>query len=299
MGHIYVLCGPPGAGKTSLLKAICERRLHIKQRRRLTTRDSRKEEGDAGNTNLEYEFLQPVEFAERISKGRIASLIEWNGNYYATQISELDKSIETSEDSILLEDIPSAVALKDKFPHNVTIVFLFTASKDEMLVSLDFASYETSSNDHLREWRRRLGEKYNDAEKIRNREPSATGRGDYIKGKMKRAIPDLAFIVGKLRDNCDIRVIANRPERLEETANEFLELMNEPERHEQETLALLRSEEHLDPSKLKVGQIIRSIIGSMTAPQLWTAGSAIVTVIVAVLSAVAFAAYTVGKGGGP
>ena len=149
MGHIFVLCGPPGAGKTTLLKTVANRQEHIPQLRRLTTRKARTEEGDKSNKSLEYEFLKPPEFAERIARGRIASLIEWNGNYYATEMNELEKSFNTSDDYLLLEDIPSAVHLKQKYPTNVTVVFLFTANRDEIVNGMDFASYDISKNEYL------------------------------------------------------------------------------------------------------------------------------------------------------
>ena len=79
-GHIHVLCGPPGAGKTSLLKKINQGPAPPTQRRRLTTRESRREEGGSGHRSLEYEFLKPVEFAERLSsalhESRAADLAE-------------------------------------------------------------------------------------------------------------------------------------------------------------------------------------------------------------------------------
>lgn len=44
MGHLFVLCGPPGAGKTKLLKTIEQRKIKINQLHRLTTRKQRREE---------------------------------------------------------------------------------------------------------------------------------------------------------------------------------------------------------------------------------------------------------------
>jgi hypothetical protein len=263
----------------------------VKLRRRLTTREARAEEGDTNRENLEYEFLQPVEFAERLSRGGIASFIEWNGKYYATQLSELNKSLQTEEDSILLEDIPSAIRLKEKFPTQITIVLLFTADKAELLHNLDFAAYEESTNRHLVEWRDRLGKKYDDAERAMAQQPSNTSRQAYVKKKMVRAVVDLAFIVGKMREGHDIQVVANRRGALPQAVTEFLDIMKSVPKQRSHGRDLPPNESDLDPGALKVGQIW----SSMTAAQLWKAGSA----VFALLSGVAMLAYFMGKGRWP
>ena len=291
MGHLFLLCGPPGAGKTTLLKRIKERGVQVEQLKRLTTRKQREEEGDEGNESLEYYFRTPEQFAERLSKGNIANLVEWNGNYYATQVSELDKSLETDRNYILLEDIPSAVALKEKRQQNVVVIFMFTADKNEILNSMDFASYKNFPDEYLSEWKRRLGLKYDDSVRIESGEPIDSDREKYIERKINRAIPDLAFIFGKIRENCDIRILASRRGRIDEAANEFLVIMNECRNDTQEKTEFAPKEEDVDPGTLKVGFIIRS----MTAPQLWK----IFAALMAIISAVALAAYKVGKGDWP
>lgn len=291
MGHIFLLCGPPGAGKTTLLKKIKERGIQIKQLKRLTTRKQRKEEGDEGNESSEYYFRTPEQFAERLSKGNIANLIEWNGNYYATQFSELDKSLKTDRNYILLEDIPTAIVLKEKRPQNVTVIFMFTADKNEIINNMDFASYKNFPGEYLSEWKRRLGLKYDDSVRIKDEKPIDSIRETYIEQKINRAIPDLAFIFGKIRENCNIRILTNRQDKIDETVNEFLEIMNECRNNIQENTNIAPKEEDIDPSKLKVGFIIRSL----TVSQFWK----IIAALMAIISAVALTAYKVGKGDWP
>jgi guanylate kinase len=288
MGHLYLFCGPPGAGKTTLLKLIKKSGVEITQLKRLTTRKPREEEGDNRVESSEYYFRTPEEFAERLLKGNVANLIEWNGNYYATQFSELDKSLTTNGDYILLEDIPTAIALEEKLNGRVTVIFVFTGDRNEVLNNMEFASHKSFSNEFLSEWKRRLGLKYNNSMKIENKEPTESGREQYIERKLNRAIPDLAFVIGKLRDNRKIFVLANRRDKLEEAVNSFITLTKERRNTLVVEPATESSGPDLDPGSLKIGFIFRS----MTAAQFWK----IATIFTSILSAVAVAAYTLGKG---
>src|SRR5205809_1097992 len=139
MNHIFILCGPPGSGKTTLLKMIAEKGLPLKQLQRITTRKPRLEEGDTGKTNLEYEFLAPGEFAARLAQGNVTNFIEWDQNFYATDISQLENALTRAEDYVLHEDMPSAVHLKRRFGSRVTIILLFTDDRDELL-RIEFAA---------------------------------------------------------------------------------------------------------------------------------------------------------------
>lgn len=225
MGHIFVLCGPPGAGKTTFLKAIKQKNLPFEQLQRITTRASRKEEGDKGKSTLEYEFLSNEEFAGRLSRGDIVNFIEWNGNFYATDIHELNRAFHSDRDFILFEDIPSAVALKHRYGSLITVMLMYTDDQVE-LEKIEFAAM-SSERSSIIEWKRRLELKYDDSVKIQNKSPSETERQEYISKKMSRSIHDLAFIAGKIRKSEDIRVLANRKDKLDEAIQQFLNLSQE------------------------------------------------------------------------
>lgn len=226
MGHIFILCGPPGSGKTTLLKMLTEKGLPLKQLQRITTREQRPEEGDRGKTSLEYEFLTQGEFTGRLARGNVANFIEWNQNYYATDISRLEKALSSAEDYVLHEDMPSAVHLKRRFGSRVTIVLLFTDDRDELL-RIEYAAISETGRSSVLEWQQRLGLKYADAMKLKGHAVSESERLAYIQAKMRRAFPDLAFMVGRIGDGEDIRVIPNRTDKQHETVLQFQQIVDE------------------------------------------------------------------------
>ncbi len=287
MGHLFLLCGPPGAGKTTLLKRLEKDGVQIRQLKRLTTRKPRKEEGDIGVESLEYYFRTNEQFAERLSKGEVANLIEWNSNYYSTQHSELDKVKDSNTDYILLEDIPSAIALKENLKTDITVVFIFTIDKEEMLNNLDFASYENNPSETLSEWRRRLALKYDNSEKLGNHEILNPEKEKYISEKIRRSIPDLAFIVGKIRDGLCVEILPNRKDGIEETVRNFKIILNNRNQQLEQKVISSNREESIDPSKLKIGFILRS----MTPVQFWKT----LIALFAILSAVATCSFWLGK----
>jgi guanylate kinase len=220
MGHLFVLCGPPGSGKTTILKMIKDRNLPLVQLQRITTRQPRIEEGDEGKSNLEYEFLTHEEFAGRLSRGNTANFIEWNGNFYASELDVIESALQSESDFLLYEDIPSAVHLKHTFGSRITVLLLYTDDETELL-KLEFAFLTRSQRDSVREWKRRLGRKYEEATLRRGGTLDDDEKTKYIDQKMTRAIPDLAFIAGKIRSSEDLRVLANRRDKQEDVIREF------------------------------------------------------------------------------
>ena len=226
MGHLFVLCGPPGIGKTTLLNRIQERRLPFNRLKRMTTRPRRKEEGDKKESSHEYEFFSKEEFAGKLSRGRFANFIEWNGNFYATDIDKLSEASESNSDSLLLEDMPSAMSLKYSLGAAASIILLFTDGAEELL-ELDFGALATSRQGSVEEWRRRLGEKYRASMRESRQKATKAGMEDYIAKKMSRAIPDLAFMTGKLRAREELYVLANKKGPIDKTVDKFEQIVAE------------------------------------------------------------------------
>jgi len=224
MGHIFIICGPPGSGKTTLLNKITVNGLPLKQLQRITTRGTRTEEGDTGKSNLEYEFLSEAEFLGRLARGNVANFIEWNKNFYATDVQRVEKALDSAEDYVLHEDMPSAIHLKRRFPSKVTVILLFTEGKDDLL-SIEFAAIWDTNRKSVLQWQERLDLKY-DARKLKGDDVKES-QSEYIQTKMRRALPDLTFMVGRIGAQEDIRVIPNRKGEEEAMFSQFQEIVDE------------------------------------------------------------------------
>lgn len=270
MGHIFILCGPPGVGKTTFLKEIEKRELPFEQLKRITTRSSREEEGDKGKRTLEYEFLSPEEFAGRLSRGTTVNFIEWNGNFYATDILDLNKAIKSNNSFILFEDVPSAVALKERFSEKVTVMLMFTEDKEE-IEKIEFAYAIDSNRPSIIEWRRRLGVKYDNSVTQKNLVPSEEDRKKYIRTKMARSIHDLAFIAGKLRQLHDIKVLANKRDQMESTIKQFLDIadLSKPKEMKSKPRIFIGS----SVEGLLIARKIQASLSEQFAVEIWNQGT--------------------------
>ena len=222
--HLFILCGPPGGGKTTLVKMIKEAKLPVRQIPRITTRDPRKEENDGPKRSLEYEFLCPEAFAGRVRRGDTINVMEWNGKLYATELTELFRLATSEKFALLLEDMPTAIHLKRMLGAKATVILLFVEDKDE-LRKWDFALVRRWDRDSLREWRRRIRFKYVEAKKNSSKKkPFKTWR-KYLDEKVSRATPDLAFMAGKIEQGEDILVLANRKGQQKKMFADFKEIV--------------------------------------------------------------------------
>ena len=84
----FLVAGRTASGKSTIVKAVCER-LGLKQVKSLTTRPPRKEE--LNNSNCDHYFVTNAEFDEKEKDG-LAAYTEINGYKYATTFDELDRS---------------------------------------------------------------------------------------------------------------------------------------------------------------------------------------------------------------
>lgn len=116
--NLFVLIGPSGVGKTTLVRALCERLPKTSAVITTTTRKPRDGETDG----VHYHFLGREEFERRVHEGRFLEHATVHGNLYGTQLVD---ALGTSEELRLHNiDVQGAAQMRRLFPRVPVILIL-------------------------------------------------------------------------------------------------------------------------------------------------------------------------------
>jgi guanylate kinase len=126
-GLIFILSAPSGAGKTTVLKKVLERRPEVVYSISATTRPPRA--GEQGGKD--YFFTSTAEFRKGIEEGRFAEWAEVHGHLYGTPEDSLQSRTSAGEDVILDIDVQGAIQLKKRHPEAI-LIFLLPPSFQEL-----------------------------------------------------------------------------------------------------------------------------------------------------------------------
>ncbi len=137
-GSLFIVSGPSGAGKGTLVRALLDRVSHVWLSVSATTRSPRPGEVDGEH----YVFISAGEF-ERLVAGN--GLLEWaevHGNRYGTLRSVVEERIERGEIVVLEIDPQGAAQVKQAMPESV-LVFIEPPTFDELRRRLEKRGSET------------------------------------------------------------------------------------------------------------------------------------------------------------
>jgi guanylate kinase len=115
---VFVITGPSGAGKGTLIKGLLERVPGLEVAVSATTRPLRPDEVDG----REYWFLTEDEFTRKVSDG---AFLEWvpyvSGHRYGTLRSEIDRIADEGRTCVLELELEGALVVQADVPGSVTV----------------------------------------------------------------------------------------------------------------------------------------------------------------------------------
>lgn len=137
-GNLFIVSGPSGAGKGTLVKAVLGRVPDIWVSVSATTRAPRpgEQEGRA------YFFLTPEEFDRRMRAGEFLEWAEVHGSRYGTLRGPAERRIRAGMQVVLEIDPQGARQVMEQMPDAV-LIFVKTPTWDELRQRLEGRGSET------------------------------------------------------------------------------------------------------------------------------------------------------------
>lgn len=126
-GHLFIISGPSGAGKGTLVRELVHRMPDLWVSVSATTRTPRKGERDG----VDYYFLTPAEFEGRVRADEFLEHAQVHGNRYGTLRRAVERRISSGMDVILEIDPQGAFQVR-KHMDRSRLIFVKAPSAEDL-----------------------------------------------------------------------------------------------------------------------------------------------------------------------
>lgn len=121
MGKLLIFSAPSGSGKSTLINYLMEQGLNLHFSISATSRPPRGEE----KHGVEYFFLSPEEFKQRIDNGELLEYVEvYEGRYYGTLKAQVDEQLARGENVVCDVDVLGAEQIKAIYGERALSIFV-------------------------------------------------------------------------------------------------------------------------------------------------------------------------------
>jgi guanylate kinase len=131
MACVFVITGPSGVGKGTLIRGLMERLGALELSVSATTRSPRPGEQDG----VDYHFLTREEFDRRVREGDFVEHADYAGRSYGTLRSELEQRVRAGTPIVLEIEVQGARQVRASVPDAVQ-VFIAPPSLEELRTRL-------------------------------------------------------------------------------------------------------------------------------------------------------------------
>ena len=126
-GKTFIISGPSGVGKSTVLRTLFEGRDDLYFSVSATTRAPRPTE----TPDVDYRFIEAETFRQWIGAGEFLEYAEYVGNFYGTPKRYVDEAMEAGKDVILDIEVQGAAQVHELRPEVVRI-FVAPPSWEEL-----------------------------------------------------------------------------------------------------------------------------------------------------------------------
>lgn len=140
-GLVLVVSAPSGAGKTSVLRGLFERRTGLAFSVSATTRPRREAERDG----VDYHFMTDAEFDGALERDEFAEWAVVHGNRYGTLKRTIDEALAGGNTIMLDTDTVGAFNIRKAYPEAV-LVFIAPPSMNVLRERLENRRTETAEH---------------------------------------------------------------------------------------------------------------------------------------------------------
>jgi guanylate kinase len=127
MARVFVITGPSGVGKGTLIAALRERHPELELAVSATTRPPRPGEQDG----VAYHFLTAADFARRLERGEFVEHADYAGHRYGTLRAELERRTRSGAPVVLEIELQGARQIRVALPDAV-LIFIAPASPEQL-----------------------------------------------------------------------------------------------------------------------------------------------------------------------
>ena len=127
MARVFVITGPSGVGKGTLIRTLLERIPELELSVSATTRAPRPGERDG----VDYHFLDDAEFERRVQAGDFVEHAGYSGRRYGTLRSELERRTGRGAPVVLEIEVQGARQIRRTMPEAVRI-FIAPPTEDAL-----------------------------------------------------------------------------------------------------------------------------------------------------------------------
>jgi guanylate kinase len=131
VARVFVITGPSGVGKGTLIRSLRERMPELELSVSATTRAPRPGEEDG----VDYHFLDDADFQRRVDAGEFVEHATYSGRRYGTLRAELERRLAAGHPVVLEIEVQGARQVRGSMPEALQ-VFIAPPSRDALRARL-------------------------------------------------------------------------------------------------------------------------------------------------------------------